>query len=78
MKNHFKLAFGIVLFFSVVYWSIIENSQRKFASLVLQNIEALADNEHVIKPHCLDVGSVDCPIGNVKVGYVIYGTRCKW
>lgn len=42
--------------------------------ILLQNVEALADFEiPPVMTHCIDEGSVDCPIAKVKVKYVMSG-----
>lgn len=41
-------------------------------SLLMENIEALAEDEHVwVNPSCYGDGNVTCPINKVKVAYVM-------
>ncbi|MEG0198506.1 MAG: NVEALA domain-containing protein [Acinetobacter sp.] len=53
----------------------METPQQKTASLILQNVEALAENENLPNIACVGNGSVDCPFGNIKVEYVVQGVR---
>lgn len=39
--------------------------------LLLDNIEALADNENYAQQYCIDSGTVTCPLTGTKVEYVI-------
>lgn len=41
-------------------------SFKRMPSLVLENVEALADSE-TVHVFCIGVGSVDCPINQSKV-----------
>lgn len=70
MKNLLKLTFLVVVF--IVVWQY--NSVKKpsqMSSLILQNIEALADdNESGGTVACAGSGSVDCPFLEKKVEYV--------
>lgn len=75
MKNYLKLTFGLVVITLLVgswhYNSVKADSQ--IPSLVLQNIEALAEDESSMNVDCIGIGSVDCPGTKLKVKYVISG-----
>lgn len=61
--------------FSVMALLVTSHSYSKKSNLedfVLENVEALATNE-LGSGHCLGSGSVDCPMGHVKVKYVLSG-----
>lgn len=73
MKQHLKIILLVGAFASVCYWRSIKDTSKP-DSLILQNIEALAENEYPsVNTECIGNGSVDCPIGNIKVKYVIEG-----
>lgn len=77
MKSYLKIVVLAAMFASVCYWNSNKTAGRA-ASLVLQNIEALADNEFPSgNIGCFSSGSVDCPIGQYKVKYVIQGYSLK-
>lgn len=48
------------------------SAKSNLEDLVLENVEALATNEYG-SGLCLGSGSVDCPMGHVKVEYVYSG-----
>ena len=87
-KNIFIAAVlsSIFLFGTVVY-SLNKNqsSKTRTNSLLLKNIEALATGEDVTDGgeedtnniQCISKGSLDCPIGHVKVKYIISGYSLK-
>ncbi len=67
MKNKMKFAFIVVIAVLVIAaWSMVNNRPASINSLLLDNIEALADGESV-NGHCVGVGSVDCPYNGNKV-----------
>lgn len=73
MKKYLKIIFLVGAFASACYWHSIKDI-RQSDSLILQNIEALAENEFPLGGiDCIADGSVDCPIGHIKVKYVIQG-----
>lgn len=70
MKNLFKLTFLVVVFIVVWQYSSVKKPSQ-MSSLILQNIEALADdNESGGTVACAGSGSVDCPFLEKKVEYV--------
>ena len=73
MKHYLKIAIVAGLFVSVCYWNSIKNPEN-MKSLVLQNVEALANGEFPSDNiACFGSGSVDCPFNHYKVKYVIQG-----
>lgn len=61
--------------FSVMALLVAFHSYSKKSNLedfVLENVEALATNE-LGSGYCFDSGSVDCPMGHIKVKYVMSG-----
>lgn len=70
MKSFFLLA---TLLLVVVLSLTFHSNSRKYylKDLLLVNVEALA-NKEIPQGGCLGFGSVDCPIGNIKVKYIIY------
>lgn len=50
-----------------------DSEKTELSDLLLKNVEALADNECVSKVYCWGSGSVDCPIADAKVEYVMEG-----
>lgn len=70
MKFFMKFVFLIAIV--IVVWSY--NSVKTVSQmnpLIFQNIEALAEDESLISVRCIGRGSVDCPIENDKVDYII-------
>ncbi|ADV43350.1 NVEALA domain-containing protein [Bacteroides helcogenes] len=47
------------------------SEKNDFKDLMWENVEALALGEWESGGTCLSRGSVDCPIGNIKVKYII-------
>lgn len=73
MKNFFKLTFLVIVFVGAWYCNSAKNAPQ-INSLILQNIEALADDdESPSKVWCSGRGSVDCPNRDDKVEYVFSG-----
>ena len=73
MKN-MKRKVLLATLLSVVVLSVtfqLHSRKNHLEDLLLENIEALADNE-TSHGGCLGSGSVDCPIGNIKVHMVIH------
>lgn len=71
MKPYLKIAVVASMFASVCYWNSI-NTTEQVKSLVLQNVEALANGEFPSgNIECFGSGSVDCPFNHYKVKYVI-------
>lgn len=72
MKHYLKIVLLTGATF-VCYWNSIK-STKQLDSLILQNIEALAENEYPSGYiDCTGNGSADCPINRFKVKYVIEG-----
>lgn len=68
MKNIFRreMLIAIAIAFVVGIYTSKKHSSTEMSSLLLENIEALADGEgDYIR--CFGVGSVDCPINHIKV-----------
>lgn len=73
MKHYLKMAVVAGLFISVCYWNSIKTPEN-VKSLVLQNVEALADDEFSSdNMDCIGSGSLDCSSYHNKVKYVIQG-----
>lgn len=68
-----KLVFILVVCFAAAYTVKELGKREKNADLLLYNIEALAADENATNVYCVMAGSVDCPISNAKVEYVIDG-----
>lgn len=47
--------------------------KEKMSPLLLNNIEAIASDESSSNVRCFGTGSVDCPVGNVKVERIVSG-----
>lgn len=77
MKHYLKIVILASAFASICYWNSIKGT-RQSNSFILQNIEALADNEYpLVSTQCIGDGSVDCPINSFKVKYVIEGYNLR-
>lgn len=65
------------LFFSILIVAVLfvkySLKESQVNSLLLDNIEALADDEHDTPTNCVGSASVDCPVTKVKVKYVFSG-----
>lgn len=73
MKHYLKIAVVAGLFVSVCYWNSI-NTTEQVKSLVLQNVEALANDEFPSgNMECIGAGSLSCPVEHSKVKYIIQG-----
>lgn len=73
MKQHLKIILLVGVFASICYWHSIKDTSKP-DSLILQNIEALAENEYPSgNAICIGTGSVDCPIDHRNVEFVIEG-----
>lgn len=73
MKHYLKIVIVAGIFASVCYWNSIKTPEN-VKSLVLQNVEALADDEFPSsQTGCSGTGSLDCPSYHNKVKYVIRG-----
>ncbi|EKU90430.1 hypothetical protein HMPREF9447_01848 [Bacteroides oleiciplenus YIT 12058] len=66
MKKNLVFMGAIVI--AMVGYVCSKQSSTKMSSLVLENIEALADPE-TDRVFCFGIGSVDCPINHTKVHY---------
>ena len=66
-----------LLFFSILIMAVLSVNyslkEPRVNTLLLDNIEALADDEHDTPTNCVGSGSVDCPVTKVKVKYVFSG-----
>lgn len=73
MKSYLKIAVVASMFASVCYWNSIKTPEN-VKSLVLQNVEALADDEFSSnQTACFGSGSLDCSSYHNKVKYIIQG-----
>lgn len=73
MKPYLKIAVVASMFASVCYWNSIKTPEN-VKSLVLQNVEALADDEFSSgDADCFGTGSLNCPVEHAKVKYIIQG-----
>ena len=70
MKKNLLLLLCIVAILSTKY---LASHEKRQSALLLYNIEALADDEHVAITQCFGKGSVDCPKSHRKVEYVFGG-----
>lgn len=70
MKKLVVFLFCIVAILLVQHLGSDKNVQ---SALLLYNIEALADDEHVAITQCFGKGSVDCPKSHRRVEYVFGG-----
>ena len=71
MKSYFLLV--TLLLIVVVNATFQLHSHKDYLEdLLLENVEALANIE-IIQGECVGNGSVDCPIRNIKVYFVISG-----
>lgn len=66
-----------LLFFSILMMAVLSVNyslkEPRVNTLLLDNIEALAADEHDVPINCFGSGSVDCPATKVKVEYVATG-----
>ena len=72
------MVFGclVVFLFCIVAILLVQHlgsDKNVQSALLLYNIEALADDEHVAITQCFGKGSVDCPKSHRKVEYVFGG-----
>lgn len=72
MKNCLRLMLLVMGGIFIWYCGSVKTTS-KINSLVLQNIEALAEDESFDSVDCFGVGSIDCPKDNSKVAYVVSG-----
>ena len=74
MKKKMMGIIAIVAIAAVAGYNVyVSQSNAKLSNLALNNIEALADDEHVAITQCFGKGSVDCPKSHRKVEYVFGG-----
>lgn len=66
-KKSLFVALILVAAIASFQWSA---KRKNLDSLMLENVEALAEGEEDVVIDCFDIGSVDCPYTNVKVYYV--------
>lgn len=67
---------NLILFFAVVLIATLSykaHQTEKLNSLLLDNVEALANGESGVSIYCLGIGSVDCPFNNTQVKTVRSG-----
>ena len=69
MKTKFKIV-GLLLFLLVLICIKTKVNETQDDILLLNNIEALANNEGGTGGKCILSGSVDCPISHIKV-YIV-------
>lgn len=65
-----------LLFFSILIMAVLSvnySLKEPRVNTLLDNIEALAADEHDVPINCFGSGSVDCPATKVKVEYVATG-----
>lgn len=76
-----KTSLKVILFLAVIsassYFWYSANTSLCVNDLLLQNIEALANDENPSNVSCGGTGSVNCPINGVKVKYV-FEMRSIW
>ena len=72
MRKSLKLTVGVVLvsIFTAIAICKSNNHTSQLENLLLENIEALADDEYQENVRCAGSGSVDCPVNHTKVKYV--------
>ncbi len=69
-----KIKLSIISFLLIITVFIYSNSKKEgMNNLLLENIEALADEEYDSTAKCYGRGSVDCPYTDIKVKYVMEG-----
>lgn len=70
MKNYLKVILPVAAVAASILFFNTEKPSSHMSDLLLQNVEALAENEKPVNVECGGTGSVDCPINGVKVKYV--------
>lgn len=65
----------IFLFFCIIIFVVISKKKRqdKINLLILNNIEAIASDEHADRTKCYGTGSLDCPVTHTKVRDILGG-----
>ncbi|MEG1007936.1 MAG: NVEALA domain-containing protein [Bacteroides sp.] len=76
MKTFLKVTFFLIAAVSLScfcgHWNSVVESYN-LSTVLLQNVEALANGETPSQIVCISSGSVDCPIMSDKVKYVSQG-----
>lgn len=73
MKTYLKIIVVAGIFASICYWNSI-NVTGRAESLIMQNVEALANDEFPSSTQiCFGSGSLNCPFNHDKVKYIIQG-----
>lgn len=72
MKTKLSIISFLLIITAFVY-SYSNSEKEGLDNLLLENIEALADEEYDDTAKCYGRGSVDCPYTDVKVRYVMEG-----
>lgn len=74
MKRYLKMIVSVtfVLITSITIYQS-HYGVSKLDDLLLDNVEALAQDESDIKVGCIGIGSVDCPKNHTKVRFVLSG-----
>ena len=76
MKTFLRVTFFLITAVSLSYfcgyWNSVAESYN-LSTVLLQNVEALANGETPSQTVCIGSGSVDCPIMSDKVKYVSQG-----
>ena len=71
MKKFTALVFLCIV--SVLTIQKLNSQKVEVSSLLLNNIEALAAEEHTSSVRCIGSGSLDCPASHDKVKYILSG-----
>ncbi len=65
------LFIGLFVVVTVAATSQIQTKEKNLGGQALENIEALVAGKTGVYQECIGSGIIDCPIGHVKVRYVI-------
>lgn len=71
MKSYLKVILPLVAIVASIYLFKPVKTSLCLSDLLLQNVEALANNERPVNTDCLGIGSVDCPLNSTKVKRVV-------
>ena len=74
-----KVQIGVFCLTVITFFIYMKaNRSGKVGDLLLDNVEALAGGESDFNGDCLGIGSVDCPISNTKVEYLLEGMSLRY
>ena len=73
MKSKGLLFVGAMVVSSLVSSVVLLPEEKAQDDVFMINVEALAEDETTGSVHCLCPGTVDCPLSEVKVKYVMSG-----